>query len=474
MSDFDDQLAAAEPGTALKNVEAEISVLGDLINDNHLIDLIADKLRGSDFSVPLYGQIFNRMVEQAATGNVDAITLAPFFKDQDGWDRAFAILSAASLNAGSRERTRAHFKTITMLSSRRRLIAGLQDVIVSARNVEVSKEELVANADEAVAEIAEQIEIRQASAGAYAQLVIDSFGKPIVGVRCGLIGCVDDTLGVLRPGNSAVIGGRPGMGKTSFVSSYSIGAASQGHGVLIFSLEMTADELTRRMLADMCCTPEGGVLYEDVRDGLVKPRDMEAVKAAQRRLDEIPLEINDTSGLTFAMLIRQARSHKRRLAALGQSLDLVVVDYLQLMAHSRKGLSPYEHASEVSRALKEFAKAENLVVMAVAQLSRDLERRPDKRPMPSDLRDSGQIEQDADAILFLYREEYYLAQSEPEQFSAKYEAWRTDMDAVRGKIEFIVAKRRSGPTGKAIGWFFGQYSAVRGSDFYRLGGGNRG
>lgn len=145
----------------------------------------------------------------------------------------------------------------------------------------------------------------------------------------------------------------------------------------------------------------------------------------------------------------------------------MIVDYLQLMAHSRKGMSPYEHASEVSTGLKDFAKAEGLTVMAVAQLSRDVEKRPDKRPMPSDLRDSGQIEQDADVILFVYREEEYLKRDEPEdQFGAKYETWRTDMEAVRNKIEFIVAKRRSGPTGRALGWFFGANSAVRGSEFY--------
>lgn len=194
---------------------------------------------------------------------------------------------------------------------------------------------------------------------------------------------------------------------------------------------------------------------------------MGAVIAAKELFDELPIEINETSGLTLAKLIRQARSHKRKLAARGEKLELIVVDYLQLMAHSRKGMSPYEHASEVSVGLKQFAKSEGLVVMAVAQLSRDVEKRPDKRPMPSDLRDSGQIEQDADVILFVYREEEYLKKQEPEdQFGAKYEAWRTDMEAVRNKVEFLVPKRRSGPSGKALGWFFGANSAVRGSDFY--------
>lgn len=469
MSGFRDQYAAAEQGVALQNVEAEIGLLGDLINDNRLLDEVADRLRGCDFSVPLHGRVFDQMLDQSAGGvNVDAVTLAPHLADDPDWSRLFAVLSAASLNAGPRERTRAYFQQITAMSARRRMVAGLQDVVVSARNLSVSREELLANADEAVAEMAEQIVTVQAPVGSYAQGVIDSFGQPIVGVRCGMIGSLDDAVGVLRPSNLIVVGGRPGMGKTSLVTSYSIGAASRGHGVLIFSLEMSADELTRRMLADMTFTPNGGVPYEDIRDGTVRKHDMAKVIEAKQRFDDLPLEINETSGLTLAKLIRQARTHKRRLAARGEKLELVVVDYLQLMTHSRKGMQAYEHVSEISVGLKQFAKAEGLTVMAVAQLSREVERRPDKRPIPSDLRDSGQIEQDADVILFVYREEEYLRREEPaDQFGGKYEAWRTDMEAVRNKIEFLVPKRRSGPTGKAVGWFFGANSAVRGAEFYQ-------
>lgn len=374
---FQEQFAAAEQGGALQNVEAEIGLLGDLINDNRLIDLVADRLRGRDFAVPLYGRVYDAMLDQSAAGtNVDAVTLSPLFHDDEEWPRAFSVLSAASLNAGTRDRSRAYFEQILTLSSRRRMVAGLQDVVHSARDLGVSREELLANADEAVAEMAEQVVTIQAPVGTYAQAVIDSFGQPVVGVRCGMIGSLDDCIGVLRPSNLVVVGGRPGMGKTSLVTSYSIGAAARGHGVLIFSLEMSADELTRRMLADMTFSPQGGVPYEDIRDGRVRNHDMAAVHDAKRRFDELPLEINETSGLTLAKLVRQARSHKRRLAARGEKLELVVVDYLQLMAHSRKGMSPYEHASEVSIGLKTFAKAEGLTVMAVAQLSRDVEKRP--------------------------------------------------------------------------------------------------
>lgn len=465
---FDPQFAASEQGNPLTNPEAELGLLGDLIANNALIDLCADRCRPNDFSVPLYGQVYARMLERTASGAaVDAVMLAPHFANDEGWARLFKVLSAAALNAGTVERTKGYFEQVVALSARRRLVAGLQDVVMSARDLSVPREELVANADEAVGSMVDDTTIRQAPVGTYAQGVIDSFGKPIVGVRCGIIGSLDDAVGVLRPTNMVVVGGRPGMGKTALVTSYSIGAAARGHGVLIFSLEMSADELTRRILADMTFSPRGGVPYEHVRDGTVRAHEMDAVRRAQSRLAEMPLEINDGSGLTLQRFIRQARRHKRRLEAQGGKLELVVIDYLQLMTHSRRGMSPYEHASEVSMGIKQFAKDENLTVIAVAQLSRDVERRPDKRPIPADLRDSGQIEQDADLIVFVYREEEYLRREEPEdQFGPKYETWRTDMEAVRGKIEFLVPKRRSGPTGKASGYFFGANAAVRGSDFY--------
>lgn len=466
---FDSEMASAQSSSPLQNVEAEIGLLGDMIADNRLFDEV--RCRPVDFSVPLYGQVFAKMLEQSAAGaNVDAVTLAPHFKDEDEWPRAFAVLSAASLNAGSRARSKAYHDQIVMLASRRRMVVGLQEVVSSARDINISREELLAEADEAVAELAEQTVIAQAPAGEYATAVIASFGKPIVGVTCG-ISSIDSVVGVIRPTNAVVVGGRPGMGKTTAVCSYAIGAATLGHGVLLFSLEMSADELTRRMLADITFGPNAGVPYDRIRDGTVLPGEMDAVHAAKAHLDSIPLEINETSGLTLAKLVRQARSHKRRMAARGVKLELVIIDYIQLLAHSRKGMSPYEHASEISIGLKQFAKAEGLAVMEVAQLSRDVEKRPDKRPIPSDLRDSGQIEQDADVIFFVYREEEYLRRTEPEdQFGAKYESWRTDMEAVRNKIEFLVPKRRSGPTGKSIGWFFGANSAVRGSDFYSTRG----
>lgn len=161
---FNEQLKAAKSPAPLYNADAELSLLGDLIADNRLIDHVADRLRPGDFSVPLHGQVYGRMLEQSAGGlNVDAVTLAPFFTQEDEWQRLYAVLSAAELNAGPRARTKAYFEQVMMLSRRRRVVAGLQDVIASAHDVDVTPEELLADADDAVGELLEQTSIQQAS-----------------------------------------------------------------------------------------------------------------------------------------------------------------------------------------------------------------------------------------------------------------------------------------------------------------------
>ena len=466
-----ESIGQAEAINPLANPEAEIRLLGDLIVHNKLIDPAADKLRPVDFSVPLHGQVFGIMVQQAATGsNVDAVTIAPFVHEVDGWHRLNKILLAADLNVGDAKQTKAYLTQIVDLARRRRMVLGLQGVISSARGADANIDELVVQADEAVAEMADQSAgDEQASAGTYAKRVIDSFGKPIIGVRCG-INSIDKVIGTVRPSWIVVGGGRPGMGKTAMVSSYALGAAMLGHATLFFSLEMSADQITRRMLSDLCHSPKGSVPYEQIRDGTVQGHNLDAVKAAQGYLDTLPVEICDRGGLTLAMLARRVRRQKRRLAAQGRRLELVIIDYLQLMTPSRSNMSPYESATEISKGLKGLAKAEDVAIFALAQLSRDVEKRPDKRPIPSDLRDSGQIEQDADVLLFLYREEYYLGRKKPaDEYGPKFEEWRNDMEAVRGKIEFLVPKHRHGPDGQSLGYFFGETVCVRGSDFYQAG-----
>jgi replicative DNA helicase len=219
---------------------------------------------------------------------------------------------------------------------------------------------------------------------------------------------------------------------------------------------MGADELCARAASEMSFGGPGQVPYSDFQqEGQPGRAVMNAIAEAERRMADMPLEIIDTGGITISRLQMEVRRAKRRMAAKGEKLELVVIDYVQLVRSDNKGHSPYERVSEVSMAMKALAKDNEVAVLALAQLSRSVESRPDKRPMLSDLRDSGQLEQDADLILFLLREEYYLRKE-------KAEGWEAAIQAVQNEIEFICAKRRHGVEGSAKGYFYGQYQAVRG------------
>lgn len=248
---------------------------------------------------------------------------------------------------------------------------------------------------------------------------------------------------------------------TAVALSYSIGAAMNGHGVLYVSLEMSSAELGARMAADLCFNGRDGVYFSDIINRRVKPADRERLKIAQGMASDLPLAVIDAGSLHVNRLGAIVRRQARRFAARGEKLSLVVVDYLQLLS-ADKGKGAYEAVSQISRALKALAKEQDIPVLALAQLSREVEKRTDRRPQLSDLRDSGQIEQDADTVMFLLRNEYYLRKEQPEMTSPDYMKWEQAMQDHAGKIEFICAKRRNGETGKALGAFHGAFQAVRG------------
>ena len=252
------------------------------------------------------------------------------------------------------------------------------------------------------------------------------------------------------------------MGKTALALSYAIGAAQQGHGVLFVSLEMSSTELAARMVADLCFNGNDGVPYNAIRDGVLNDWQADKVCKARDTMHRLPFHVVDAGQLTVGRLNTLIRRHARKMAARGHKLELVIVDYLQLLSSDARGRSNYETVSEVSRGLKAAAKDHGVAVFALAQLSREVEKRPDKRPQLSDLRDSGQIEQDADAVLFLLRPEYYHWQAEPEKDTSAWDKWEAELREMLGAIEFILAKRRNGVTGATFGSFYGTYQAVRG------------
>jgi replicative DNA helicase len=278
------------------------------------------------------------------------------------------------------------------------------------------------------------------------------------------IEALDNLIGPIRRKQLGILAGRPGMGKSALAAGYGRGAAHRGHGVLLISLEMSAEELGARIASDETFDGKGQpVPYALIERGLQRREDIRRVQEARDRIAQIPLEIIDIGQATTGRVNALVRRWKRRMAARGVELELVVIDYLQKLRPNHKTRDRIEAVTEISQDLKSIAKDNDVAVLALSQLSRAVEQRADHRPQLSDLRESGQIEQDADLVLFLYRQQYYLEQLEPrEEAGEERRKWEAAMEVCRGLLEFICAKRRQGQTGKAMGRFYGALGAVRG------------
>lgn len=447
------------------NVEAELAVVGALLCENRLIDRIADRLTSDDFADKFIGYVYALILREYAAGRpVNPITLKPLLADEPAFAELGGIGWLAELTSGKINTVAAAecADQIASLAARRRLVEGLREAIDQAGDLNENVETLIETADDAITAARDQGEEGfEYSAADALDKVIAGFNEPVTGVTCGNIPSIDKLLGPMRPSHLIIGGGRPGMGKTACAVSYALGAAERGHGVLFVSLEMGAEQLAERMAADLCF--EGArIPYADIRDRRLNSEQQREICRARNRLAEMPLQIIDKGGINVSRLRLMVKRWKRRFAARGTPLELVVVDYLQLL-RADKGLGQYEAVTEISKTLKEIAKDNDLAVFALAQLSRKVEQRGDKRPQLDDFRDSGQIEQDADAVLFFLRDEYYLRkEGQPEEHEPEYADWRRRLDKCVGRIEFICAKRRNGQEGALIGNFFGPYQAVRG------------
>lgn len=456
----------AAPRPALANIEAEMALLGALMINNGLIDPIADTLAADDFSEPFVGEVYGLILKEHSLGRaVNPVTLHPHlagnpdFTELGGPAWLAGLTGSPVAMIGARD----FAVQIADLAARRRMVDGLDAAIVQASDLDQSLEAVIDLADGAIsgARDARQDDYERTGAQCI-DMVIGTFDEPVRGVECGVIPSIDRLLGPMRPGHLVIGAGRPGMGKTAAALSYALGAAGRGHGVLFFSLEMTADQLGERMAADLCFEA-ARVPYEAIRDRTLTRAQQTEVCRARGRLDDLPIAVIDKGGLPIGRIRSMVRRWRRRFAAQGRKLDLVVVDYLQLVRPDGRPNSREEAVAEISRTLKDIAKDNDLAVFALCQLSRKVEERADKRPMLSDLRESGSIEQDADAVMFFLRLEYYLRkEAEPDLADPKRPEWEQRLRACEGRIEFIVAKRRNGREGSRIGDFLGQFQAVRG------------
>src|SRR3569833_786308 len=276
---------------------------------------------------------------------------------------------------------------------------------------------------------------------------------------------LDAKMGGLQSSDLIIVAGRPGMGKTALATTiaYNIAKAHRGetrpddHNATedggndsFFSLEMSAEQLATRIIAERT-----GIPSSHIRRGGITEADFETIKDVSIELQSLPFFVDETGGISIAQLAARARRLKRQ-----KGLDVLVIDYIQLLQGSprKQSESRVQEVPEITTGLKALAKELNVPIVALSQLSRQVESRDDKRPQLSDLRESGSIEQDADVVIFVYREEYYLANKEPRVGTPEYEKWQLDMSLVHGKAEVIIGKQRHGPTGTVDLQFEGQFT----------------
>jgi len=475
LSRFDSSTEGPAYRTMPHNEEAEQALLGALLVNNDVLNRVEDFLRPEHFFVPVHGRIFEavqRIVERAQVAN--PVTLKVFFeKDQAladvggaGYLARLASSAATIINAAQ------YGREIYDLYVRRELI-GIGEEVVNdafAPTVEESAAEQLERAERSLFELAEHgadRDFRSFSTVASEALTMmeAAFRKEagMTGVSTGLRD-LDDLLGGLHRSDLIILAARPAMGKTSIVTNIAFNAAKRyraevdesgtarvldGAVVGIFSLEMSAEQLVTRVLSEA-----SGIPSDLLRRGNINQRDFDSIVRASQELARVPLYIDDTPAISIQGLRTRARRLKRQ-----HGLSLVIIDYLQLVRPSGRGNSDnrVQEVTEVTQGLKALAKELNVPVIACSQLSRAVEQREDKRPLLSDLRESGSIEQDADIVMFLYRDEYYLSRQQPQtkagetetdpKFRERLEHWQERMEKMRGVTEVIVAKHRHGATG---------------------------
>ena len=447
------------------NMEAEQALLGALLVDNSIIEAIDDGLREEHFYDPVHGRIFAAVRNLTGRGNLaNPITLKSYFAndsqfagfDVEGYlaDLADGVLSLSDSPDYEREIRQCHL--------RRELIRAADGLISQARaaDLDCPAETMIEEAEQRLFKLADNDQgqtglIPFSDAIGTALRIADEAAKTaggISGIGTGLR-TLDQLLGGLQKSDLIILAGRPGMGKTALGTNIAFHAATTTHSgetpqqVAFFSLEMSSEQLANRILSSRAAVPSDKIR----RGALTKDQFNNLVRAAGE-IETAPFYIDDTPAISVSQIYSRARRLKRT-----KGLGLIVVDYLQLLAAplGQKVENRVQEISSISRMLKTIAKDLNVPVLALSQLSRAVEQREDKRPVLADLRESGSIEQDADVVMFLYREEYYLSKSEPERrdtdtedtYNTRRQRWVERAERAQGRAEIIVSKQRHGPTG---------------------------
>ncbi|MDR2107678.1 MAG: replicative DNA helicase [Holosporaceae bacterium] len=452
-----------------RNIEAEQSLLGAIMLTNECFENISEFLLPIHFATPVNGKIYEAVGKLISQGLVaDPITLRAYFEEKEelqsvgGGDYLIQLVNSVVSVAGTED----YAKLIYDLYLRRQLILIGENMSRNAAVFELNATNTSDQIEEAELRLYElSISDRRGGFVPFSGALENAVNiaerayksdNSITGVTSGFID-LDKWLGGLNRSDLIVLAGRPSMGKTALAANIAFNAAvaaqknREGGGkTAFFSLEMSSEQLVTRILSQECMIPS-----EKIRRGEIKEEDFSKIIDAQKRLTELPLFIDDTAALTISAVRTRARKLKRQ-----QGLDLIVIDYLQLLQGSaeKRSENRVQEISEITRLLKALAKELDVPVLALSQLSRAVEARDDKRPQLSDLRESGSIEQDADVVMFVYREEYYESRREPSPGTDKHAEWLNRMEKIYNMAEVIIAKQRHGPVGNVRLFFDGRYT----------------
>ncbi|WP_416354674.1 replicative DNA helicase [Brevundimonas sp.] len=461
---FDPGMDPASIPSLPHNLEAEQALLGALMFDNAVFERLSDRLRGSHFYEPFHQRLYDAIEDHIRQGLLAEPTILmerfkqdPAFQEFGGLRYLADLVDRAPPAANAPD----YARVVYDLALRRDLIRIGGEIIKDAPDPETPALDKIEQAEQSLYTLAETgqpssgfVSFSNALAGAV-EMAGEAYQRD--GKLAGLATYFDDLdqkLGGLHPSDLLILAGRPSMGKTALATNIAFNVARNyrwepapegrktvsGGVVAFYSLEMSAEQLAMRILADA-----SGVSSDKLRKGEIDAADFGRIRDAAVEIGESPLYIDATGGLSISKLAARAR----RLKRMEHGLDLIIVDYLQLVTtgdgNSQK--NRVQEVSEITGGLKALAKELSVPIIALSQLSRQVEQRDDKRPQLSDLRESGSIEQDADCVMFVYREAYYLSRGEPREGTEEHLKWQQDMDAVRGTAEVIIGKQRHGPIG---------------------------
>ena len=458
------------------SIEAEQQILGAILTNNDLFDRVASIVRAEHFYDPVHARIFETAAARIAKNNLASpVTLKAFLEDDAGLAElggpAYLVrLAGAAISSFA---VRDYAEMIYDLAIRRELINVGNDIAAKAARVDVDSEprEQIVEAEQKLYALAEQGQTEQGFQS-FLTAVTDAVKVAnaayqreggLAGVSTGLVD-MDKKLGGLHRSDLLILAGRPSMGKTSLATNvafniaraYKKGITASGEegavdgGVVgFFSLEMSAEQLATRILSEVAEIPSN-----QIRRGDFTESEFRRIVDAAKELEAAPLFIDDTPALPISQLAARARRLKRT-----HGLDALFVDYLQLVRGTGRSENRVNEISEITMGLKAIAKELDIPVIALSQLSRQVENREDKRPQLSDLRESGSIEQDADVVMFVFREEYYKEREKPGDHELeKMGIWQEEMERLHGKAEVVIGKQRHGPIGSVELSFEGQFT----------------